>query len=186
VASNFYCEVNGCDRETLEGRRMCPMHWKRWQRGDRGEELARPPAEVLSPRERFVQACEAVTDSDTMDDDAFEANVRAALSAAKACGKNGAADREKELQDAIDAYTEARRTRHSKSIRDGMATARASGKHVGRPPKQDTNLPDDGRLRDLVAAMGLTSAAHWLKIAPATLWRRMKRISKGHPFEMAP
>ena len=46
------CSIDGCARAP-SGRGMCPTHWTRWRKGDRGERLARP----IPERRQRIAVC---------------------------------------------------------------------------------------------------------------------------------
>lgn len=74
------CAQGGCQKPAQGRGSLCAMHFKRQERGT----LAfADPQERLDPVERFVQACIAVADADSEDDQAFVRALKRARYAAR-------------------------------------------------------------------------------------------------------
>jgi hypothetical protein len=139
-----YCEVGECEEETEEGRRYCPLHTKRHQRGKRGAELSAPKAARLPPAERALELVGQLVEAPAEDDREYDRRRRKALGACKELGLH-------EVRE---------------SIRRGMEAAKAKGVHVGRPRKL---AGDEERARTLVKRLGVTGAAEVLEVHRNTL-----------------
>lgn len=151
-----YCQAPGCEEPTKEGRRFCPRDTKRFQRRRAGKSapaLGAPPVERLPPMERAIELMGQLVETPAEDDDLYQR-------------------RRRELEQVL---LELGKKARPEAIRRGMARARASGKHVGRPPKVSANGP----IRALVHAVGLARAAQALGLDRRTLRRALTRDHEG-------
>jgi hypothetical protein len=140
-----YCENPECERPTKEGRKYCDRCYKRVQRG----QPLTAPAPKLSPLERAFEAARTWVESPSDDDEAYERNKRAFISAAKDLGGRVRKDQ----------------------IRQGMAAARARGVRLGRPPKL---MGSEAMAQTLVAHLGIVAAAKAMRVDSKTLRRALR------------
>lgn len=151
MPSATYCANPDCERATQEGRKWCARCYKNVQRHGR----CRPPAEQLPPEERFFEAARRWVETNAEDDQAYEANRRAAYAAARsAVGREA-----------------------GQAVRAGMARAQRRGVQLGRPPKLQT----DDRVRLIVARVGISVAAQLLAVHRNTLARALQRSIPVQP-----
>lgn len=158
---NEYCKNpdlgngQGCDRQTKEGREFCDRCYKRVQRRGR-QALSDPPLERLPPMERALEAARKWVESSAEDDEDYERNRRSFLSAAKDLGLRQVRER----------------------ISQGMATAKARGVRLGRPPKL---AGAEQMARTLVQHLGVVAAARAMQVDRKTLGRLVGEKSTISP-----
>jgi len=143
-----YCTVPGCERPSDRGRERCCMHEKRHQRGG---DMSAPVVVRLPPRERFIEACNALAEAE--DDAEYESAQKAALAAFR------------------EMAAEQARAEASRRIKAALARARAAGVRIGRPPSVDPH--EAARLYATLRTLRAV-AAH-LRVNVATVHRAVMR-----------
>lgn len=147
--SGGHCE--NCGDPTRDGNRsFCARCEKRRQRG---QSLAAPKQERLSPADRVLEAVGEWVDADSEDDEAYQAKRRAALRACRAFAPHAS----------------------SEAIREGLREAKRRGVRVGRPPKLDAESA-----RVMLARLGsVAQAAKALGVDRGTVSRALARDAKA-------
>lgn len=159
---NTYCQADGCNEPTKEGRRFCPRDTKREERRRKGKSAPAPGAPVvepLPPMERAIEAMNLLVDTPAEDDQLYD-------------------ERRRKLESVL---LELSRRARPEAIRRGLARARAAGKRLGRPPK----LVADAELEEMVQRFGMAPVAQFLGVDPRTLAGALER-SKNSSFLRPP
>jgi hypothetical protein len=184
---NRTCAGPECDRTVFRGD-YCAAHVKQQQRRD--GRMA--PLDTRTPKQRLIDAKEALNDAIDDEDGPTEAEYRsrcdkaerAFFRAATAFGKQSTSTEDRAFLEAAEAHR-----RRCTAIRDGIAKRRASGLGWGRPKKATTQRIVgivEQLLRPMSRRAAMRAAARRLKISFDTVKRAWRTRGGGKNNVSAP
>lgn len=174
VDRQLYCDGPGtdpgteCGRDVAgHGRGKCSTHLKQLQRVGK----MTPIAEKLNAEERAVLAGTAMLEADSDED--YARCRRSFLSACAALGGKSA-----ERMEPVARLADELRRRRSAATKSGLASARARGALLGRPPKAPRAEIEKlfGRLQNSKLV------AQALEVSVRTVYRALRRSDKNATF----